>query len=451
LFYLTVISVAVWNYNPTVGYYSMSIYPQIGLVGLVGVLAIILWRSGGPALCKWLALAAGVVAPFIHPSEAYVPVAVSCFAYVYEPERPGASWSPLRMFAPISGGLRLGWRQASPCSLLFLVVVQKDGDPFLSMAHNPLSVDAVVKSAYFLFSQGVALELFRPLVVLLLPRAGLATQGAAATAVALAFSIAGVLNIAIARRRTYFALLAPCIIVIIVVSLGRRLIGIDDVVNAVGKYNTHAYLWFSIASFYLLSCLVPKIPVQWREPSAMASVVIAGALFIQYARQDNIFRTEAIRRQKEMDSLVAVFGAYAAKAAPAPMHIPTLDGNFIYPTRVLIWKYNPAHYRPFFQGLDDRLTLLRNDAMDRWGREGTQLVPSLRAATDPGFIRALETDQDLQSLYLVGVELEQHGQFGVLYDGGRCLGDVAAGRVGSRAGPYSVDECHCRLEQAQHR
>jgi hypothetical protein len=39
-----------------------------------------------------------------------------------------------------------------------------------------------------------------------------------------------------------------------------------------------------------------------------------------------------------MDSLVAVFGAYAAKAAPAPMHIPTLDGNFIYPTRVLIWN-----------------------------------------------------------------------------------------------------------------
>jgi hypothetical protein len=125
------------------------------------------------------------------------------------------------------------------------------------MAHNPLSVDAVVKSAYFLFSQGVALELFRPLVVLLLPRAGLATQGAAARAVALAFSIAGVLNIAIAQRRTYVALLAPCIIVIIVVSLGRRLTGIDDVVNAVGKYNTHAYLWFSIASFYLLACLVP--------------------------------------------------------------------------------------------------------------------------------------------------------------------------------------------------
>ena len=36
LFYLTTMSAAVWNYNPTVGYYSMSIYPQIGLLGLVG-------------------------------------------------------------------------------------------------------------------------------------------------------------------------------------------------------------------------------------------------------------------------------------------------------------------------------------------------------------------------------------------------------------------------------
>jgi hypothetical protein len=108
-----------------------------------------------------------------------------------------------------------------------------------------------------------------------------------------------------------------------------------------------------------------------------------------------------------MDHLVAVFRNYAANAAPAPVHIPTLDGNFIYPTHaVLLYKYNLAHYRPFFQGFDDRLTLLRNTAMDNWGREGTQTVRSLREATDPAFIRALETDPDLQSLYLDSVELE---------------------------------------------
>src|SRR5258708_40327745 len=43
--------------------------------------------------------------------------------------------------------------------------------------------------------------------------------------------------------------------------------------------------------------------------------------------------------------------------------------------------------------------------MDPWGRESTQTVSSLRQATDPVFLEALETDQRLQELYLGGVEL----------------------------------------------
>jgi hypothetical protein len=214
--------------------------------------------------------------------------------------------------------------------------------------------------------------------------------------------------VTIAQRRTYLALLASSFIIIVVVSLGRRLTGIDDVVNAVGKYNTYAYLWFTLASFYLLACLVDKIPAPSREAAAAAALLIAVVLFVQYARQDNVFRAEAIRRQREMDSLVAVFENYAAQTAPAPMHIPTLDGNFVYPAHYkTLYKYNLAHYRPFFLGFDKRLTLLRNEAMDPWGGEvGAQEVPSLRAATDAEFIRALETNPDLQSLYLGSVELE---------------------------------------------
>jgi hypothetical protein len=405
LFYLTTMSAAVWNYNPTVGYYSMSIYPQIGLLGLVGVLAIIRWRSTVAVFYKWLALAASVIAPFIHPSGAYVPMAVGAFTYFNELARSGASWSPLRMFAPDFRWLTIGLAAGLLLFAAYFVDVVHDG-PFLSMAHSPLSVIAVVKSAYFLFSQGVALELYRPLIFPL-RRADLVTQNVAAVAIAFGFAIAGFLNVTATQRRTYLALLTPSIIVIIVVSLGRRLTGIDDVVNSVGKYNTYAYLWFSLANFYLLSCLVAKIPVRWREISAALAVLIAAVLFVQYTRQDNTFRTEAIRRGQQMDHLVAVFRNYAAKAAPAPVHIPTLDGNFIYPTHaVLLYKYNLAHYRPFFQGFDDRLTLLRNTAMDNWGREGTQTVRSLREATDPAFIRALETDPDLQSLYLDSVELE---------------------------------------------
>jgi surface polysaccharide O-acyltransferase-like enzyme len=109
----------------------------------------------------------------------------------------------------------------------------------------------------------VALELYRPLIFPL-RRADLVTQNVAAVAIAFGFAIAGFLNVTATQRRTYLALLTPSIIVIIVVSLGRRLTGIDDVVNSVGKYNTYAYLWFSLANFYLLSCLVAKIPVRWR-------------------------------------------------------------------------------------------------------------------------------------------------------------------------------------------
>lgn len=405
LFFLTTISAAVWNYDPTVGYYSMSMYSQIGLLGLLGILAMIRWRSGGSVVYKWLALSVSVVAPFIHPSGAYVPVAVGAFAYVNELARPGAGWSPLRMFDADFRWLTIGLGMGLLAFAAYFASVVHN-KAFLSMAHSPLSAAALIKSSWFLFSQGVALELYRPLIFPL-RRADLATQSVAAVAFAFAFAIAGFLNVTRAQRRTYLALLAPSVIVIIVVSLGRRLTGIDDVVNSVGKYSTYAYLWFSIASFYLLSCLVGKIPLRWRETSAVLAVLIAVAIFVQYKRQDNIFRTEAIRRGQQMDHLVGVFRNYADSTAHAPMHIPTLDGNFIYPAHaVLLFKYNLAHYRPFFQGFDDRLTLLRNDAMDNWGKEGTRTVPSLREATDPAFVRALQTNSDLQSLYLDSVELE---------------------------------------------
>jgi len=87
------------------------------------------------------------------------------------------------------------------------------------------------------------------------------------------------------------------------------------------------------------------------------------------------------------------------------MHIPTLDGEFIWPHYNLLSKYNLAHYRPFFGPFNNRLTLLRTAAMDSWGSEATLTVPSLRQAADRDFVRLLETDRSLQALYLGSVEL----------------------------------------------
>jgi hypothetical protein len=403
LFYLTTISAGVWSYT-AVGYYSMSIYPQIGLLGLIGVFAVIRWRSGGSANYKWLALGISVAAPFIHPSGAYVPAVVMGFAYVYQLGQPGASWSPLRMLSPEFRWFTIGIAISVAVFATFFVFEVRRYGVFLSMAHSPLSAYAVGKSMFFLFSQGMALELFKPFIYRVLRHSDSTTHGLAALALALV-CITGVFRVGVTQRWTFLALLVSSLIIAMVVSLGRRLASIDEVVGSAGKYNSFAYLWFSLALFYLASCLVQRIPLRWRETSGAIAVAIVGVLFLRYALEDNQYRAEAARRRQQMDSLLATFTDYASKTAPAPMHIPTLDGVFIWPQHERLFKYNLAHYRPFFQGFDDRLTLLRNDAMDTWGMEGTQLVASLRRGTDPDFVRALETDRDLQSLYLGGVDL----------------------------------------------
>jgi len=403
LFYLTIISASVWNYT-AVGYYSMSIYPQIGLLGLVGVLAVIIWRSSGRQAFKWLALAVSVAAPFIHPSGAYVPAAVGGFACVNEFARARADWPSPRTFIRDFRWLIIGLAGGAALFAVFFAVVVHSR-PFLSMAHSPLSATAVLKSIYVLTSQGVALELFRPLIALLLPWAGLETQGVAAIVFAVALGVFGLMKINASQRMTYLALLAPLVAIVLVVSLGRRLTSVEDVVSSVGKYNSYAFVWFAIATFYLFGCLSARIPFRWREISGFASVTIAALLFIGYPHQNNRYLAEATLRKHEMDDLLGAFKDYAGKTAPAPMHIPTLDGPYIFPRHELLFKYNLAHYRPFFSGFDNRLTLLRNTAMDSWGMEGTQTVPSLRQAADADFIRALTTDRDLQALYLGGIEL----------------------------------------------
>jgi hypothetical protein len=118
------------------------------------------------------------------------------------------------------------------------------------------------------------------------------------------------------------------------------------------------------------------------------------------------------RRRRDAEcavAVVAIFADYAAKSTSAPMRIPTLDGAFIWSQHPQLFKYNLAYYRPFFQGFDQRLTLLRNSTMGElatWVINGVQTVPSLRQAADPGFVRTLETNHDLQSLYLGSIDLE---------------------------------------------
>jgi len=405
LFYVTVMSAGVWNYV-ALGYYSMSIYQQIGLLGLLGVLAVVEGQDRNSAYWLGAAVVCSALAPFIHPSGAYVPMAVGAFALVRELGRSDAGWSPLRMLRADYRFFTFGLLAVVAVYAAYLVVaVRLQGGAFLSMAHSPLSPAAVAYSLYLLLSQGMALPLLKPLIGLLAWYASPAIQGALALAAACVLITAGAANVDTRSRWTFFALLVPSVVIVIVVSLGRRLASIEDVTTSAGKYNGFAYLWFLIATFYLAGCLVAKIPPRWKQRSAVAAATIAALLFVRYAVQDDPWLTEGPRRRQQQQSLISVFAQYADRQAPAQMHIPTLDGAFIWPHYNLLFTYNLSAYRPFFGSFDQRLTLLRNQAMDPWGREATKTVSSLRQATDPAFVQALEADQRLQELYLGAVEL----------------------------------------------
>ncbi|SHN82323.1 hypothetical protein [Bradyrhizobium erythrophlei] len=405
LFYLTTISASVWSYT-AVGYYSMSIYSQIGLLGLIGVLGIALWRNGGSANYKWLSLAASALPPFIHPSGAYVPVAVAGVAYFTEFAQPGGSRSPFAMFDASLRWLTIGLITILVIFASFFVTVQGHSGPFLSMAHNPLTAAALLRSLYALLTQGMALELLRPLIPRLLSRVDLAAQGVAALILTCVLVVISLRKLEGPQRWNYLALLVPALANIVVVSFGRRLTGVEEVVNTLGKYNSFSYLWFAISTFYLVGCLASKIPWRWQRIAAAAALTLAAVLFVAYARQANRYATEAVARTRQMNDLLATFGDYAAQTAPRPLRIPTLDGAFIFPDHRLLAFYNLVSYRPFFKSFDTRLTLLRNAAMQQRGLDDATLVSSLRQATDPEFLQAMTKDERLRALYFGGVELE---------------------------------------------
>ena len=401
-FFLTAISASVWNYTAA-GYYSLSIYVQIGLLGLIGIFAIIRWRSGDSEIYKWIAVGVSAAAPFIHPSGAYVPLAVGTFAFVSQLGLPDGSFSPLRMFRPDFRALTISLATIVVVFAMFFAFEMRN-QQFLSMAQTPPSASAVLKSMYFLFSQGMALELLKPLIGPALKYSGADKQGFVAVAITLLF-FANAVAIPVRQRWTFLGLLAISLIIVVVVSFGRRLASIDAVVGAGGKYSNFAFLWFTLSVFYLVACLAAKTPLRWRRTGGAAVISVACILFLAGVRGENRYAIGAMHRKEQMREVLGPFADYAAKTAPAAMHIPTLDGNFIFPQHTTLWKYNLAHYRVFFHGFDDRLTLLRNSSMETWGSEATETVPSLRQATDPEFVQALQTNRDLQSLYLTGVEL----------------------------------------------
>lgn len=404
-FYAVMLTASAWQLM-SFGYYSLSMYHQIGLCGLLAALALLHWLRSRRERFKWLTVIPCAVAPFIHVSGLYVPVSIFGIALL---SGHAAGKQP---FGAFIRGLRwlVLWQALilAVFAMYFVTALAWHGGSIFGMARADPSIGSVATSFYLFVSQGLALELFHSLVGSAMPHAYMHAGVLATTAFfgAATYFVAGLTFLQKNERLICAALLLPPTIIALMVAVGRRITDINYFVGSSGKYSCIALLWFTMAAVYVADCIVRHRLSHLKRQVAVVTFGILCLVVGRHVVSTNPWIKETQLRQQQLYELVSVFAKYAQRTAPAPMRIVTLDGEYLYPHYNLLAKYNLAHYRPFFASFDSRLTLLRNAAMFDWGSEATTTVPSLRTAVDPDFIHALETDVALQALYFGAIELQ---------------------------------------------
>jgi hypothetical protein len=407
LFYVIMLTASAWQLM-SYGYYSLTMYPQIGLCGLIAAFALLRWMHNRNAYYKWLTILACAPAPFIHSSGLYVPIAI-CGIAVLISLAEGKKQKTLGSLVHEFKWLFLSQTiVVATFAAYFAVAFAGYAGPLFGMARENLSFESAVISVYLFLSQGLALELFHSLVGTAMPHAYsyaslLSTIAFCASAIYFAVGLAFLQE---DERLNCAALLLPPFIISVMVGVGRRITDINYLIGSSGKYSSVALLWFAMATIYIADCIVRHYLSSFRKQVAVITFIFLCLVVGRHTASTNPWIEQNQLRRQQLYELVAVFAKYAEQSAPAQMHIAELDGGYIYPHYNLLFTYNLAHYRPFFASFDGRLTLLRNEAMFDWGGEAMVTVPSLRNAVDRDFVRALETDHSLQALYFGGIKLQ---------------------------------------------
>src|SRR5581483_1989288 len=348
-FYVVMLTASVWQLM-SFGYYSLTMYHQIGLCGLVAAFFLLRWVNHRRDTYKWLTVMPCTVAPFIHVSGVYVPVSICGIAliafFAVEKRRHllDSLWRELR------------WLFLSQTAILavftayFVVAFSHHGGPMFGMARGSLSFESIATSVYLFMSQGLALELFHSLVGTAMPHAYMFASLFAAIAFcgAAAYFTLGLGLLPKSERLTCAALLVPPTVIALVVGVGRRITDINYFVGSSGKYSSIALLWFTMAAVYMADCIVRGYLSSLRKQVALLTVIAIVFVVGRHVVSTNPWVKETQLRRQQLYELVDVFARYAERYAPARVHIPTLDGESIYDSYNLLFKYNLVHYRPFF-------------------------------------------------------------------------------------------------------
>jgi hypothetical protein len=401
------------------GYYILSTYLLIALLGLTAAWLYLRWRRCGRT--GDVAALAGCIllAPLIDVSGCYVIGIGGVFLGLDLAGRAGTegfrSWLIRHRF-PL-GALLVAVVAVASC-LLYAYQVVNPG-VFLGMAgEESRSLVQLVRDLAYLFSSGTLLSMVTPFVYARLPGGLLGGLTIAVLGLWLVFFIAALRSATQPRRLMLGAILLVVLGTGLMVCLGRPTSG-TWVVRWAAKHICPVYLWLCLFVVAGWDTLWLKLTSQRRRTFAELTVVgLMGFVAAQTAFgllgmavafppfgypaeiRDAGRRRAAVERLR--DDVVGMMAKHLGDGGV----IPTLDGNYLKATCPSLFSYNLSHYSPFFGHQPGRPELVRNPAMQTWHATTVRTVPVLREAVSPALPRLLADDPVLRSYYFAEVPLE---------------------------------------------
>jgi hypothetical protein len=408
------------------GYYSQMVHPETALLSLLAIWAYVRWEKTHHALLPPVVVAAMTVASFIDISGVWVPPAVLTFALC----RHIAAGLTLKDFLATRVWIAaavLGVLLLVACFQLYVFMVVAPGR-FLAWADQampdnvPPSVTSILTQFFYLIAGGILLMTVFPIGYWHVPPWILLPLLIAALVIA---SWGGILvwrhmeRAAKWHAASFLLILAGTSLMAV---LARRYAGFDHAWPS--KYIGTPYMWFCMTLGLLWQTLWNHTRARDRplflEATALGLVIFL-ALHAGFDRATSRIQPpgfgsgylaniiDAKLRKEVLASLRTGFITPLVSQQPrGGVRLPTLDGVYLneaYPS--LAGFNNLSRYRPFIVRASENVTFVRNQAMQKGYSvaEDVVSVASLRRATDPVFVRALENDRYVQRLYLSSVPL----------------------------------------------
>jgi hypothetical protein len=404
------------------GYYTQMIHPEMALLSLVCIQTYLRWEKSFNPLLPPLMVVFMTVASLIDISGLWVPPAIltfiACHHRARNPTVPlghfffNRSWVVVAVF----GVLLL----VSLFNLYIFAIVAPGR--FLVLADQAMpesttqSVSTIFQQLFFIISGGILLIKLFPIGYWHIPTPVLVPL------------LIGVLLIAIGGgwfvwrkmdRATKWHGVALLLIILgtsFIAVLARRYADFGHAWPA--KYIGTPYMWYCMLIGLIWQTLWEHTRVHYRpfflELTGLLLTIFLGlqAAFdvltshIQPPGFGSGYRANIKDAKARTQALDALRTDFIAPLLPAGkqdgLRLPTLDGPYINQVYPSLDVNNLSHYRPFVVRAHEKVTFLRNSAMQDGYIVATdvQTVASLRSATDPVFLTALATDPYVQRLYL---------------------------------------------------